>query len=201
MRQDIMLDLETLGNGNRAAVASIGAVAFDPRGAGIAYWDRDTSTDSLVVANAPTEVTYALASPQRQILAFGCNEEVSNDFNPLCIRGSDIENITDWTTTATNNAFEHILDATAGRIVTARFIGPYVAIWTDVSLYIGEFLGQPDPAGGEHRGELPERVQVVVGVEELAGLLLVQPAEQGGQPDVLEAAYRALMDASIGGLS
>jgi exodeoxyribonuclease VIII len=33
--KDIMLDLETLGTGNNGAVVEIGAVGFDPRGAGI----------------------------------------------------------------------------------------------------------------------------------------------------------------------
>lgn len=115
----------------------------NPRGGGIYEWQGDTGADALIITNAPTTVTYALVTPQRQLLAFGCNEEVSTDFNPLCIRGSDLEDNTDWTTTATNNAFEHILDASAGRIVAARLIGPYVAVWTDVSLFIGEFLGDP----------------------------------------------------------
>ena len=115
----------------------------NPRGGTIYEWQGDTGADALAITNAPTVVTFALVTPQRQLLAFGCNEEVSTDFNPLCIRGSDIEDNTDWTTTATNNAFEHILDASAGRIVAARLIGPYVAVWTDVSLYLGEYLGDP----------------------------------------------------------
>lgn len=127
------------------ALSTYGAYLIaNPRGGGIYEWQGDTGADALIITNAPTEVTYALATPQRQVLAFGCNEEVSGDFNPLCIRGSDIEDNTDWTTTATNNAFEHVLDASAGRIVSARFIGPYVAIWTTVSVYLGEFLGQPE---------------------------------------------------------
>ena len=116
----------------------------NPRGGGIYEWQGDTGALALIITNAPTEVTYALATPQRQVLAFGCNEEVSADFNALCIRGSDIEDNTDWTTTATNNAFEHILDAAGGRIVAARLIGPYVAVWTNVSLYLGEYIGQPE---------------------------------------------------------
>lgn len=127
------------------ALSTYGAYLIaNPRGGGIYEWQGDTGADALIITNAPTEVTYALTTPQRQVLAFGCNEEVSTNFNQLCIRGSDIEDNTVWTTTATNNAFEYILDASAGRIVAARMIGPYVAVWTDVSLYIGEYLGNPE---------------------------------------------------------
>ena len=126
------------------ALSSYGAYLIaNPRGGGIYEWQGNTGSDAVIITNAPTTVTYALATPQRQVLAFGCNEEVSTNFNPLCIRGSDIEDNTDWTTTAANNAFEHILDATGGRIVAARLIGPYVAVWTDYSLYLGEFIGDP----------------------------------------------------------
>lgn len=127
------------------ALSTYGAYLIaNPRGGTIYEWQGDTGADAAAITNAPASVTYALATPQRQVLAFGCNEEVSTNFNPLCIRGSDIEDNTDWTTTAANNAFEHILDATAGRIVAARLIGPYVAVWTDLSLYLGEYLGIPE---------------------------------------------------------
>ncbi len=126
------------------SLSSYGAYLIaNPRGGTIYEWQGDTSADAAAITNAPTTVTYALATPQRQVLAFGCNEEASTNFNPLCIRGSDIEDNTDWTTTATNNAFEHILDASGGRIVAARIIGPYVAVWTDYSLYLGEYIGDP----------------------------------------------------------
>lgn len=116
----------------------------NPRGGTIYEWQADTGVAAAAVTNAPATVTYALATAQRQVLAFGCNEEVSGDFNPSCIRGSEIEDNTDWTTTVTNRAFEHILDAAAGRIVTARIIGPYVAVWTEKSLIIGEYIGNPE---------------------------------------------------------
>jgi len=81
-----------------------------------------------------------LVTPERQLLAFGCNEEVSATYNPMCIRGSDIEDITDWTTTAANNAFESILEG-GGMIVGAALFGSYVAVWTDTSVYLGQFIG------------------------------------------------------------
>jgi hypothetical protein len=116
-----------------------------PRGGTLYRWQNDPNVAAAAVANAPDEITAILTTPERQVLALGCNEEVSGIFNPLCVRGCDLENIGDWTTTSTNNAFEHILEG-SGSIVTARMVGPYVAIWTTAGLYLGQFVGAPGQA-------------------------------------------------------
>lgn len=128
----------TFGNWGEGLLAS-------PRGFGIYEWFNDTGADAVLNANAPENITCILVTPQRQVLAFGCNEEISGVFNPLCIRGSDLENRDDWTTAPSNNAFEHILPG-AGNIVAAKMLGPYVAVWTDSAVYIGQFVGQPGQA-------------------------------------------------------
>lgn len=94
------------------------------------------------VAAAPDNIQDMLVSDERQVLAFGCNEEISGTFNPRCIRGSDIEDYTDWTTSATNNAFEHLLESDSG-IVAGRKIGSYIAVWTSTGLHLGQFVGDP----------------------------------------------------------
>jgi hypothetical protein len=114
----------------------------NPRGGKLYRWQNDPGVDAAEVANAPDEITCILVTPERQVLALGCTEEVSGDFNPLCIRGCDLGDIDDWTTSASNNAFEHIL-AGAGRIVKAKMVGNLVAVWTDMGLYVGQFLGNP----------------------------------------------------------
>jgi hypothetical protein len=79
---------------------------------------------------------------RRQVLAFGCNEELSGTFNGRCIRGSDIEDPTNWTTSATNNVFEYVLDDD-GIILAARALGDYIAVWTSTSLWLATYLGDP----------------------------------------------------------
>lgn len=113
-----------------------------PRGGTLYRWQNDTAVIAAAVANAPDEITAILTTPERQVLALGCNEEVSGLFNPLCIRGCDLEDIDDWTTASTNNAFEHILEG-AGQIVTARMVGPYVAVWSNTGVYLGQYIGAP----------------------------------------------------------
>ncbi len=141
----------------------------NPRGQTIFQWSNVTSTPAQPLANAPAEVTYALVAPgdRRQVMAFGCSEEVSGTFNPVAIRFSDIEDPTDWTTLPTNNAGEVVLDG-GGRIVAARAIGDYLHVWTDSKLYLGTFVGAPGQTWrfdqvGDHCGLIGPNAAVVVG--------------------------------------
>lgn len=117
-----------------------------PRGQTIFQWSNATGTPAVAVTSAPSAVTYMLVAKTRQVMAFGCNEEVSGTFNPRCIRGSDIEDPTDWTSTVTNNAFELILEG-SGQIVAARQVGDYIFVWTDNELYLGSFDPTLNAAG------------------------------------------------------
>ena len=114
----------------------------NPRGQTIFQWDGITADLAAPLAGAPAQVTYTVVTPQRQVMALGCNEEVSGAFNALCIRWSDIEDNTDWIDTPANNAGEYILEG-AGRIVCGRVMGDYVLIWTTVDLFLGTFVGDP----------------------------------------------------------
>jgi hypothetical protein len=111
-----------------------------PRGDTLYRWNGTGA--AAEIAQAPDRITDMLVTSERQVLAFGCNEEISATFNPLCIRGSDLEDCSNWTTSSTNNAFEHILDG-PGLIVGARRVGQYVAVWTTAALFIGQFIGDP----------------------------------------------------------
>lgn len=120
------------------------ALMANPRRGGLYIWENDTANDATLVSQAPESIVCILVTPERQVLAFGCNEELSGDFNALCIRGSDIEDYTDWTTNTDDNVFEHILEGgTGNRIVTARLFGSYVAVWTESDVFLGQFIGDP----------------------------------------------------------
>jgi hypothetical protein len=83
-----------------------------------------------------------VVTASRQVMVGGCNEETSGTFNQSCIRWCDIEDYADWTTTATNNAGEHILEG-GDAIIAIRNIGSYVAVWTETGLHLGQYLGDP----------------------------------------------------------
>lgn len=114
-----------------------------PRGGTIYVWENNTASPATAISNAPAQVNSVLVTPERQILALGCNEEISEVFNPLCIRGCALEDFEDWTTSLTGDtwAFEYILEAAGGgRIVNGDMVGPYVAVWTDLGMFRGEFV-------------------------------------------------------------
>lgn len=114
----------------------------NPRGGTIYWWQNDPLVPAAPLLNAPRQVTFTLVTPQRQVLAFGCNEEASGVFNPLCIRGSDIEDPESWAVRTDNNAFEYVLES-GGRIVAARVNAYGIFVWTDNAVYQGTFLGDP----------------------------------------------------------
>lgn len=124
------------------SLANYGAdLMANPRGKTIYRWVVGAAR-ALPLPGAPRKVTYMVVAPQRQVMAFGCNESVSGVFNPLCIRWSDIEDPEDWNELATNNSGEWVLES-GGSIVCARVVGDYVLVWTTAALFLGTFLGDP----------------------------------------------------------
>ena len=114
-----------------------------PRNQTLFQWSNNTAVVAAAIANAPDNITYMGVAPTRQVFAFGCNEEVSGTFNPVCIRHSSIADITDWTTTSSSasTSREYILPG-GGRIVGARLIGRSWLVWTNHALWLGTYYGQ-----------------------------------------------------------
>ena len=97
---------------------------------------------AVAIANAPDVITRMIVTPSRQVMALGCNEEVSGTFNGRCIRWSDIEDHTDWTTLSSNNAGEYILPGQES-IVGGCVLGDHIIVWTSGSIWLGQYIGQP----------------------------------------------------------
>lgn len=110
-----------------------------PRGGSIYKWELDTASPAARLANSPLSAICSLVTATRQVLAFGCEEEVSGDFNAKCIRGSDLEGIETWAATTNNNAFEFILEGPGNAIVHAARYQDIVLVWTDAAIYTGRF--------------------------------------------------------------
>lgn len=113
----------------------------NPRNQGIFRWQNNTAAPAAILTNAPTQVA-AMIVARDFIFALGCNEEVSGNFNPLCIRHSDVRGPTAWSTIATSasTSREYILPG-GGRIVSGREIGRSILVWTNHSLWLGTYVG------------------------------------------------------------
>jgi hypothetical protein len=79
----------------------------------------------------------------RHVLAFGCDPEGGLGVqDPLLIRFSSQESLTDWTSTATNTAGDLRLGS-GSEIVLALKTRQQVLVFTDTSLYAMQFIGPP----------------------------------------------------------
>lgn len=94
------------------------------------------------IVNAPDQITKVLSTPSRQVMALGCNEEISGTFNGRCIRWCDIEDFDDWTTASSNNAGEYIISGQEN-IVTGCVLGQFIIVWTTGSLWLAQYVGEP----------------------------------------------------------
>jgi len=125
---------------------------YNARDAGIYYWDktsglsaRGVALSSLVGANTtPTIAKQILVSDaDRHIIAFGCDPEDNiGTQDPLLIRFSSQESLTDWASTATNTAGD-LRIGSGSEIITAVETRQQVLVFTDTSLHAMQFLGPP----------------------------------------------------------
>jgi len=122
------------------------------RDGGIYYWDETNTLSTRGVdittlagsISAPTVAKQILVSDRdRHIIAFGCDTEANPGVqDPLAIRFSSQESLTDWASTATNTAGELRLGS-GSEIVTALETRQQILVFTDTTLYSMQFLGPP----------------------------------------------------------
>jgi len=117
----------------------------------IYYWDADTTKFERMVelssltgaSDVPTQARKVLVSDvDRHVLCFGANPVGSNTFDPLLIRWSSQESVTDWTPTALNTAGDLRLSQ-GSEIVTALRTSRQILVWTENSLHSVQYVGPP----------------------------------------------------------
>jgi len=123
------------------------------RDGGIFYWDRSATDAMTTPAVALGDIAGANAAPtvakiikvsdrDRHVIVFGCDPSSSTTQDPLLIRFSSIESVTDWLPTATNDAGSLKL-GTGSEIVSALETRQQILVFTDVSLHAMQYLGPP----------------------------------------------------------
>ena len=125
------------------------------RDGGIYYWDKSSSSAipfnravelaDLPGANTtPTVAKQVLVSDRdRHIIAFGCDSQTNPGVqDPLLIRFSEQESLTDWAAAATNTAGD-LRIGSGSEIITAIETRQQVLVFTDVSLHAMQYLGPP----------------------------------------------------------
>ena len=119
---------------------------------GIYYWDkslglaaRAVSLDSLSGSqSAPTVAKKVIVSDRdRHVIAFGCDGEfTSGTQDPLLIRFSDQESLTEWRSRTDTTAGSLRLGS-GSEIITAVETKQQVLVFTDASVHTMQYLGPP----------------------------------------------------------
>ena len=127
---------------------------FNIRDGGIYYWDasavnpltqRGVELASLPGANkTPTIAKQVLISDRdRHVIAFGCDDEFSiGTQDPMLVRFSNQESVTDWESLPTNTAGSLRLGA-GSEIICAVETRQQTLVFTDTTLHAMQFLGPP----------------------------------------------------------
>ena len=118
----------------------------------IGYYDTSAGLSSRAVllkdvSGANTTPTIAkkviVSDRDRHVIAFGCDPQTNiGTQDPLLIRFSSQESITDWESTATNTAGD-LRIGSGSQIITAVETRREIIVFTDVSLHSMQFIGPP----------------------------------------------------------
>ena len=89
-----------------------------------------------------SQIAFLVSDASRFVLCFGTNDLGSTTVNPLLIRWSDQESVTEWSPSITNQAGSITLSH-GSTIVTAIQSKQEIVVFTDAALYSLQYLGPP----------------------------------------------------------
>lgn len=124
---------------------------FNVRDGGVYYWEKDTAYPRAVELSSLAGATYAptiakqvlVSDSDRHVIAFGCDDEFTPGVqDPLLIRFSSQEDLTDWQSLPTNSAGS-LRVGTGSEIVCAVEAKQQTLVLTDVSVHAMQYLGPP----------------------------------------------------------
>ena len=134
---------------------------FGPRNGRLYYWDASVGVDTRAVdattlsgaSNVPTVQNFTLVSDvSRFVFCFGPNTLGTSTQDPMLIRWSDQEDVTNWTPAATNQAGDLRLSK-GSEIITALQSRQEILVWTDAALYSLQYLGGTAVWGSQLLGD------------------------------------------------
>lgn len=89
----------------------------------------------------PTSVNICFVSaPQQMIIALGCDDANTGDFEPLLVRWCNAGDFTDWEASVTNQAGSYLIPS-GSKLVGGLSAPNFTCLWTDVDLWLMTYLG------------------------------------------------------------
>jgi hypothetical protein len=129
------------------------------RGGAIFYWHENLGLNSPAVPltqeinvdgtdfvpdNVPLTAIQILVSPNdRHLIAYGCEDFGQTVADPLLVRWSAQEQAYTWSPLRTNDAGSQPLSAGSYIICALRTTGGQILIWTDLGLWLQQYIGMP----------------------------------------------------------
>ena len=128
-------------------------LVFGPSGGRIYFWDSGTAaslstravevSSLLGASDVPVVQNILLVSDNRFVFCFGANELVGSSLNPMHIRWSDQETVSNWTPSEISQAGSLTLSR-GTEIVAATQARQEILVWTDTALYSMQYVKLPD---------------------------------------------------------
>lgn len=120
-----------------------------PRGGPVFYWPPNTGFRQAVPVGTapPANNGILIAMPQRQLVAWGTAASMivpwrRQEFDPLMIRWSDVDNYFDWKASSLNQAGSYRLPT--GSVIRGAMQGSNQSfIFTDIDVWSMQYLGPP----------------------------------------------------------
>ena len=108
-------------------------------------WTPPVATGNVatLLTGAPAQMTgFFVVQPVQQVMGYGCTDPNTGEQDPLLVRFSDVGDNTDWIASATNQAGSFRLSS-GNQCVGGLAIGGQALIWTDIDLWVAQYLGFP----------------------------------------------------------
>jgi hypothetical protein len=140
---------------NLATTPSGSAITTSGTQSGVHYLAPNAVLASSLsgASSVPLMQNYIMVSDtSRFVFAFGTNDYGSTVQNPMLLRWSDQESVTEWAPSATNQAGSLLLSH-GSKIVTALQTRQEIVVFTDSSLYSLQYLGAPVVWGSQLLGD------------------------------------------------
>ncbi len=122
-----------------------------PRGGALYVWipGSGTPTPAVPVVNATTAAygppfqigAMLMGMPERHLILLGCSDlNTANNFDPMLVRFSDVEDYTSYYPTATNSAGSFRLEG-GTRLIGGLGTPGQIMIWSDLCIFSMTFIG------------------------------------------------------------
>lgn len=121
-------------------------IIINPQGYPLFHWNPTTGLGQaqVIVAGPSIATGFFLAMPEQQIVAYGAS--VAGVQDPMLVAWCDNANYNTWSALTSNQAGTYRL--TRGSKIVGGIQGPQQAmLWTDVGLWLMQYIGYPDVYG------------------------------------------------------